>query len=135
MGPSKCLPSTSLNYGSSEASSKESASLLPTAFFRTNTTLPTAVALKRFAALPDYKDTLDMRKHVNSIYGLAFVPVANVLRTCEDLKNLLTLLYPQVIGLVITYYESTWLYGDDPLQLWIVHTLHGDPRTIYKQLR
>ena len=40
------------NYGSSEASSKESASLLPTAFFRTNTTLPTAVAFKTFAPLP-----------------------------------------------------------------------------------
>ena len=39
---------------------------------------------KRFAALPGYKDTLDMRKHVNSIYGLAFVPVADVLRTCEE---------------------------------------------------
>ena len=86
---------------------------------------------KRFAALPGYKDTLDMRKHVNSINGLAFVPVADVLRTCEDLKNLLTLLYHQVIGPVITYFESTWLYGDYPLQLWNVHTctLHGDPRT------
>ena len=85
---------------------------------------------KRFAALPGYKDTLDMRKHVNFIYGLAFVPVADVLRTCEDLKNLLTLLYHQVIGPVITYFESTWLYGDYPLQLWNVHTctLHGDPR-------
>ena len=86
---------------------------------------------KIFAALPGYKDTLDMRKHVNSIYGLAFVPVADVLRTWEDLKNLLTLLYPQVVGPVITYFESTWLYGDYPIQLWNVHTctLHGDPRT------
>ena len=84
---------------------------------------------KRFAALPGYKDTLDMRKHVNSMYGLAFVP--DVLRTWEDLKNLLTLLYPQVIGPVITYFESTLLYGDYPIQLWNVHTctLHGDPRT------
>ena len=94
-------------------------------------TSTTSSAFTRFAALPGYKDTLDMRKHVNSIYGLAFVPVADVLRTWGDLKNLLTLLYPHVIGPVITYFESTWLYGDYPLQHWNVYTcsLYSDPRT------
>ena len=53
-----------------------------------------------------------IRKHVNSIYSLKCVPVADDFRTWEDLKNLLTLLYPQVIGPVITYYWSTWLYRD-----------------------
>ena len=51
--------------------------------------------------------------------------------TWEDLGNLLTLLYPQVIGPVITYFQSTWLYRDYPLQLYTC-TLHGDPRTLRK---
>ena len=46
-------------------------------------------------------------------------------------RTFFILLYPQVIGPVITYFESTWLYRDYPLQLWNVYTcsLHGEPRT------
>ena len=62
---------------------------------------------KRFVNLPGYTEVPDLKKYVNSIYGLAFVPVQDVLRTWDDLKNRLLLLFPTIIDPIITYFEAT----------------------------
>ena len=51
--------------------------------------------------------------------------------TWNDLKLLLLRLFPTIIGLLVTYFESTWIFGTYPLELWNVYncTVLGDLRT------
>ena len=51
--------------------------------------------------------------------------------TWNDLKLFLLRLFPTIIGPLVTYFESTWIFGTYPLELWNVYncTVLGDPRT------
>ena len=53
---------------------------------------------RRFVKLPGYTTVPDLKKYVNSLYGLAFVPVHDVQMTWNDLKLLLLRLFPTIIG-------------------------------------
>ena len=74
--------------------------------------------------LPGYTTVPDLKKYVNSLYSLAFVPVHDVQITCFPPSSALAL---------VTYFESTWIFGIYPLELWNVYkcTVLGDPRTNY----
>ena len=74
---------------------------------------------RRFVKLPGYTTVPDLKKYVNSLYGLAFVPVYDFQVTWNDLKLLLLRLFPTIIGPLVTYFESTWIFC----------TVLGDPRT------
>ena len=87
--------------------------------------------LNKFVRLAGYTTVPDLLRYVNSLYGLAFVPVQDVTRTWDDIKTLLLRLFPTIIGDLINYFEETWMFGFYPLELWNVYGCPppGDPRT------
>ena len=71
-----------------------------------------------------------MKSNLQSVYGLAFVPVDDVSVGWTCIKSLLTQ-YPATAAF-ITYFESTWLNNTAyPIRMWNHYdsTLSDDPRT------
>ena len=68
-----------------------------------------------------------------AVFGLAFVPVADIDHCWTLLKNHLTTLYPSAsTTTIINYLESTWLYSTQyPRDRWSMYqsVLDNDPRT------
>ena len=68
-----------------------------------------------------------------AVFGLAFVPVADIEPCWILLKDHLTRLYPSdTTNTLITYLESTWLYSNTyTREMWNMYqsVLDGDPRT------
>ena len=74
---------------------------------------------RRFVKLPGYTTVPDLKKYVNSLYGLAFVPFHDVQVTWNDLKLLILhlRLFPTIIGPLVTYFESTWIICEQETKL------------------
>ena len=86
--------------------------------------------LRRFRKIKNYADNELMKTSLHSIYGLAFVPVQDVMVGWTCLKSCLSQ-YPETAEFV-TYFESTWLNNPCyPVEMWNHYesTLNDDPRT------
>ena len=74
-----------------------------------------------------------LRSDFCAVFGLAFVPVADIDHCWTLLKNHLTTLYPSAsTTTIINYLESTWLYSTQyPRDMWSMYqsVLDNDPRT------
>ena len=84
--------------------------------------------------LPTFATDAVLRSDFCAVFGLAFVPVADIDHCWTLLKNHgLTTLYPSAsTTTIINYLESTWLYSTQyPRDMWSMYqsVLDNDPRT------
>ena len=81
-----------------------------------------AQQLKRFMKMPNYLEDEQLRPLLNSVYGLPFLPVHDILPAWTELKTTLFTLRPtQYMSKYIHYFETTWLFSSVyPPSIWNV---------------
>ena len=85
---------------------------------------------RKFKAVVGYEDNELLRNDLHTVFGLAFVPVDDVLHGWSLLKPLL-MQYPDAAPF-IDYFQKNWLYNRSyPISMWNCYeaTLSDDPRT------
>ena len=87
---------------------------------------------RRLMKLPDYPSDPVLKEELETLFGLAFVPVGDVVDSWEYLK---TNLSPSTVAAAATflqYFESTWIRSAVyPVKMWNMHqtVIDDGPRT------
>lgn len=78
-----------------------------------------------------YREDESLRTLLQHLYALPFVPTADVPTAWNSFSTELTRRYPTAANVIIPYFNSTWMTGQYPLQIWNCHsrTLNKQPRT------
>ena len=85
---------------------------------------------RKFKAVAGYSDNELLHMDLHIVFGLAFVPVDDVLHAWSLIKPIL-MQYPAT-ATFLDYFEKTWLYNNSyPISMWNCYdaTLSEDPRT------
>ena len=80
---------------------------------------------------PSYNDDDSLRGLLHSVYALPFVPTDDITLGWNALSTELATRYPRVAHTFLPYFESTWMTGNYPMDMWncYVRTPDNFPRT------
>ena len=88
--------------------------------------------MRKYMKLPGYSENELMKSDLSAVYGLAFLPVHDVIIGWNLIKAILQAQYPAATAEFIRYFEANWIYSTKyPLEMWNCYaiTLSDDPRT------
>ena len=87
---------------------------------------------RHLVKIPDYPSDPVLKLELETLYGLAFVPVGDVETSWEFLKSNLSPSTAAAATTFLDYFEATWIYSSIyPIAMWNMHqtVLDGGPRT------